>query len=74
MVCKAWAAQAVDAAPRPSAAPGTVLAAGPAGVVVACGSGALQLTELQRPGGKRLGAREFLAGCAIAPGERLLAG
>ena len=73
MVCKAWAARAVDAATWPLAAPGTVLAAGPGGVVVACGSGALQLTELQRPGGKRLGAREFLAGCAIAPGERLLA-
>ncbi|MBK6850808.1 MAG: methionyl-tRNA formyltransferase [Burkholderiales bacterium] len=74
MVCKAWAARSVDAATWPAAEPGTVLAAGPAGVVVACGSGALQVTELQRPGGKRLGAREFLAGCAIAPGECLLAG
>jgi methionyl-tRNA formyltransferase len=74
MVCKAWSATAVDATPWPSAEPGTVLAAGPTGVVVACGSGALQLRELQRPGGKRLGARDFLAGCAVTPGERLLSG
>jgi methionyl-tRNA formyltransferase len=73
MVCKAWAARALDAAAWPPAEPGTVLVAGATGLVVACGSGALQLTELQRPGGKRLGAREFLAGCPIAPGERLVA-
>ena len=30
--------------------PGTVLAAGPEGVVVACGEGALLLTGLQVPG------------------------
>jgi methionyl-tRNA formyltransferase len=40
--------------------PGTVLAVGAEGVTVACGEGALCLTELQRPGGKRLAAREFL--------------
>ncbi|MEY2687124.1 MAG: hypothetical protein RL375_1322 [Pseudomonadota bacterium] len=73
MVCKAWAARSVDATPWPPADPGTVLAAGPTGVVVACRSGALQLTELQRPGGKRLTAREFLAGCPISPGECLSA-
>lgn len=43
-------------------APGAVLSAGPEGVVVACGEGALRLTELQRPGGKRLGAAQFLQG------------
>jgi methionyl-tRNA formyltransferase len=69
LVCKAWAASVVDEAA--AAAPGTVLAAGPPGVRVACGSGALLLTELQRPGGKRLGARDFLAGCPVAVGERL---
>jgi methionyl-tRNA formyltransferase len=30
--------------------------------VVACGQGALRLTELQKPGGKRLPAAEFLKG------------
>ena len=38
---------------------------------MACGDGALRLTELQRPGGKRLPAREFLRGFALAPGQCL---
>lgn len=52
-------------------APGTVLAAGESGIVVACGEGALELTELQRAGGRRLPAAEFLRGFPVAPGERL---
>jgi methionyl-tRNA formyltransferase len=58
---------------RPAAgggAPGTVLAADASGIVVACGEGALRLTELQKPGGRRLAAAEFLHGCAVTPGER----
>jgi methionyl-tRNA formyltransferase len=39
-------------------------------VVVACGEGALRLTQLQKPGGKRLPAREFLAGMPLAAGQR----
>jgi methionyl-tRNA formyltransferase len=50
---------------------GTVLAASEAGLLVACGEGALLATELQRAGGKRLAAADFLRGCAVAPGERL---
>ena len=50
---------------------GTVLAASAQGVLVACGEDALLATELQRAGGKRLVAAEFLRGCAITPGERL---
>ena len=41
------------------AKPGTVLASGADGVVVACGSGALSLLELQLPGKRRIAAREF---------------
>lgn len=52
-------------------AAGTVLAADGAGVLVACGDQALLATELQRAGGKRLAAAQFLRGCAIVPGERL---
>ena len=52
-------------------AAGEVLAADAAGIVVACGESALRLTELQRAGGRRLGAREFLAGRPIVPGTRL---
>ena len=56
---KVWQAQAVEGEGRP----GQVLAAdAQRGIVVACGSGALRLTELQKPGGKRLPAAEFLKG------------
>lgn len=50
--------------------PGAVLEISRAGILVACGQGALRLTELQRSGGKRLPSREFLAGFPIAPGSR----
>jgi methionyl-tRNA formyltransferase len=50
-------------------APGTVLAAGDA-LVVACGDGALAITELQRAGGKRLAAVDFLRGHALSLGAR----
>ena len=49
-------------------APGTVIAVDDEGITVACGDGALRLTELQRAGGKRLTAAAFLQGHAIAPG------
>ncbi|MBN3793201.1 methionyl-tRNA formyltransferase, partial [Burkholderia sp. Ac-20353] len=52
------------------AAPGTIVDAGQDGVVVACGTGALRVTQLQKPGGKRLPAREFLAGSPLAAGQR----
>ena len=53
------------------AEPGTVLAADGAGIVVACGSGALRLTQLQRAGGKRLPAADFLRGFSVMPGTSL---
>ena len=66
---KLWAAQAEPlAAP---AAPGTVVRADDSGVRVACGQGQLCLQVLQRPGGKRLSAAEFLRGCPLQPGQSL---
>jgi methionyl-tRNA formyltransferase len=56
---------------REEGAPGTILEAGPRGIVVACGGGALTIQELQRAGGKRLSAAQFLAGFPLAAGERL---
>jgi methionyl-tRNA formyltransferase len=53
--------------------PGEVLAVAPAGITVACGTGALQLVELQKPGGRRLESRDFLSGFSIAPGQRFAA-
>ena len=52
-----------------SATPGQVLSAGADGIRVATGEGVLNLLELQRAGGKRLPAREFLQGFAVAPGQ-----
>ena len=49
-------------------APAEVLGADDRGVLVACGEGALRLTELQRAGGKRMPAATFLQGTAIRPG------
>jgi methionyl-tRNA formyltransferase len=51
-----------------NAPPGQVLAVDDAGITVACGDGALRLTELQRPGGKRMTARQFLQGTHVEVG------
>lgn len=64
---KLWRASAV--AGKAGAAPGTVLEVSANEVIVACGEGALRVTECQKPGGKRLPVREFLAGFAIAPSD-----
>jgi len=64
---KVWAAQPVVG----DGAPGTVLAADETGLTVACGRGALLLQRLQRPGGKRLGVRDFLAACPMPVGSAL---
>jgi len=52
-------------------APGTVLRADDSDIVVACGDGALVVAELQREGRRRMDARAFLAGRALAAGTRL---
>ena len=50
--------------------PGTIIAVEKDRIIVACHGGALALTELQRAGGKRLAAREFLHGITIQVGDR----
>ncbi|NKI97237.1 methionyl-tRNA formyltransferase [Rhizobacter sp. SG703] len=52
-----------------SGRPGAVLSSGPDGLEVACGRGSLLLTELQRPGGKRLPAAAWLQSRPVAPGS-----
>jgi len=47
---------------------GTILSVNERGVSVACAQGVLRLTELQRAGGKRLAAADFLHGFAVQPG------
>ena len=51
-----------------SGAPGEVLAVDGGVLTVACGHGSLALTELQRAGGRRLAAAEFLRGRAPRAG------
>ena len=52
--------------------PGTVLEADPKkGLTVACGEGALGLTEIQLVGGKRMKTTDFLRGHAIEVGTKL---
>lgn len=68
---KVWAAHA-DATTH-HAEPGEVLAADADGIRVATGEGVLVLTELQRAGGKRLGAADFLRGFALQAGQMLAA-
>jgi len=53
-----WAAHAIELDHH--AAPGRVLAAGRNGIDLACGTGTLRVTAVQRAGGKRIGAIDYL--------------
>jgi methionyl-tRNA formyltransferase len=55
---KLWHAHAIDG----QAPAGQVVRADAEGVVVGCGHGLVVLTQLQAAGGKRLAARDFIAG------------
>jgi len=63
---KVWAAHVE--AETTSGVPGQVLAVGADGIRVLTGEGVLVLTELQRAGGKRLSAADFLRGFALEAG------
>jgi len=62
---KIWRARVLDGRGEP----GTVLQMKDE-LVIACGKQALAVSELQRAGGRRLGAQEFLRGHPLAPGAR----
>ena len=49
---------------------GRILAVDRKQVVVACGEGALAITEMQKAGGKRLPVQQFLAGHPLQVGDR----
>jgi methionyl-tRNA formyltransferase len=65
---KVWRAELVPGEAMPAITRGAVLAVDPAGITVACGQGALRLTQLQRAGGKRLAVADFLRGVSVKPG------
>jgi methionyl-tRNA formyltransferase len=62
-----WRAQLM---PDVSGLAGRVLDVSRDGIVIACGTGGLRLTELQRASSKRLLAAEFLLGCPVTRGEQ----
>ncbi len=66
-VWRIWAADAI----ADSGEPGTLIRADREGIVVACGEGALCLRTLQKAGGKRISAAQFLAGNPVVTGCRL---
>jgi len=65
---KCWQGRVVA---RGDASPGTVLSGGREGITVACGEGAIELHELQRAGGRRVSAADFLRRTPVEAGARL---
>jgi len=67
---KLWESE-IDSGNRPiDAGSGQILPSNGAKIRVACGDGVLRLTQLQRPGGKRLPVADFLRGFELAAGDR----
>ncbi len=64
---KIWKVEEVEA----SGPPGQVLGAEGRGIVVACGKAAVRILEVQREGGRRVTAQQFLAGHHLRVGEAL---
>ncbi len=65
---KVWRAQALAGKPPADVAGGTVLAVSADAIVVAALDSMLAITELQRPGAKRLSAADFLRGFDLRAG------
>ena len=63
---KIWKAEIVEQ----SGGAGELLSADKNGITVGCGENALRIMELQREGGRRMNAAEFLAGHPLKPGEK----
>jgi methionyl-tRNA formyltransferase len=61
---KIWEARAVQG----TGPPGSVIEAASGRMRIACGSGALEVLLLQRPGSRRMTAAEFLPGNPVKPG------
>ena len=66
---KIWAAEAEPG--HLDEAPGTILAAGPGGILVAAGKGLLRITQIQAPGKRKMPVDAFIRGNHIEIGEIL---
>jgi methionyl-tRNA formyltransferase len=70
-VLKVWAAELGEGAPSSAHIYGQIMAIAPVGIAVAAMNSIVCVTELQRPGGKRLSAAEFLRGNPLQVGQVL---
>jgi methionyl-tRNA formyltransferase len=64
---KIWSAEVME---YPGAA-GEILQADKSGIAIGCGTGSLRILALQREGGRRMSAAEFLAGHPLRPGQKV---
>ena len=69
-VLKVWRVALIPRVVPAGTPAGTVLAVGPQGIDVACGTGSLCITVLQKPGGRRLAVADFLRGSSLQAGMR----
>ncbi|WPC66637.1 methionyl-tRNA formyltransferase [Rhodoferax ferrireducens] len=65
---KIWLADVAPGVPPVSKEFGSILAVAPVGIEVVAMKSIVNITQLQRPGGKRLGVAEFLRGFDLQPG------
>jgi methionyl-tRNA formyltransferase len=63
---KIWKTEVIERSGRV----GEILSADKTGIIVGCGQNALRILELQREGGRRLTAEQFLAGFPLKAGGR----
>jgi methionyl-tRNA formyltransferase len=64
---KIWKAEVI----QKTGEPGEILSADSQGITIACGKDALRILELQREGGRRMSAAEFLTGHPLKAGNKL---
>jgi methionyl-tRNA formyltransferase len=65
---KIWKAEVVER----SGGAGEILSADKTGIIVGCGQNALRILELQREGGRRMAAEQFIAGFPLRAGGRFV--
>jgi methionyl-tRNA formyltransferase len=70
-VLKIWAAELGEGVPLSTQVYGQIVALAPVGIAVAAMNSIVIITELQRPGGKRLSSAEFLRGNPLQVGQGL---
>jgi len=70
VVLKLWQAEVLSQ----QGGPGEILNAEKTGIVIGCFQDALRVTVLQREGGRKMSAQEFLAGHALKPGQKFIPG